>query len=120
MTLPRGSSQEGSVTLEAVLVAPIFVLLFLFVVFGGRVVGAKNHVVGAAQDAARAASLHQESASATADATHTADQALRSAGLACAHRDVQVDTGRFQPGGVVVVTVRCTARYLPTLCSDLL
>ena len=51
----EGSGERGSAALEAVLIAPIFVLLFIFAVFGGRIAGAKNHVLGAAQDAVRAA-----------------------------------------------------------------
>ena len=103
-------SENGSVTVETVLVAPIIVLLMLFVVFGGRIVGAKNQVEGAAQDAARSASLRQDPGTAEAAATQTADASLRAAGLACASRDISVNTSSFRPGGAVVVRVRCVAR----------
>jgi Flp pilus assembly protein TadG len=101
--------EHGSATLEAVLVVPLFVLLCFFAIFGGRLMGAKNHVVGAAQDAARSASLRDDPASARAAATSTADASLRAAGLACSSRDINVDTGDLRPGGVVRVRVSCVA-----------
>jgi Flp pilus assembly protein TadG len=106
----EGAGERGSAALEAVLIAPIFVLLFMFAVFGGRIAGAKNHVLGAAQDAARAASLRQDVGTAPADAARTADASLHKAGLSCASQDVNVDTGELRPGGLVVVRVTCTAR----------
>lgn len=110
MTPMPSRSEAGSVTVETVLVVPIIVVLLCFVVFGGRIVGAKNQVEGAAQDAARAASLRQDPGTAQAAATQTADASLASAGLACSSRDISVNTTSFDPGGVVVVRVRCVAR----------
>jgi Flp pilus assembly protein TadG len=105
----KPSSDSGSAALETVLIVPIFVALFLFAIFGGRLVGAKNHVVGAAQDAARAASQRDDPADAAAVANETGRASLRAAGLACSHSDVRVDTAQFQPGGFVRVHVSCVA-----------
>ena len=105
-----GHSEAGSVTVETLLIVPIVALLLFFAIFGGRIVGAKNQVEGAAQDAARAGALRQDPGTARASATQTADASLDPAGLACASRDVTVDTASLHPGGVVVVRVRCVAR----------
>lgn len=52
-----GGGQRGSMTVEFVILAPLLLLLMLFLVFAGRVVEAHGEVDGAARDAARAASI---------------------------------------------------------------
>lgn len=108
-TTDRWRDESGSVAVETVLIVPIIILLLLFAVFGGRLVGAKNQVVGVAQDAARAASLRDDPGQGTAAAVHTAEAALREAGLACSRRRITVDVSHFTPGGFVRVQVSCTA-----------
>jgi Flp pilus assembly protein TadG len=102
-------AQHGSVALELMMVAPLFLLLLLFAVAGGRIVGARNHVLGAAQDAARAASTYDDPAAAHHTATTTAAASLEHAGLSCDRTDIAVDLSRLEPGGFVTVRVTCVA-----------
>ena len=59
-------------TVEFVLVAPLLLVLMLFLVFAGRVVEAHGQIDGAARDAARAASIARSPGAAQA----AADQAV--------------------------------------------
>lgn len=95
---------------ELVLITPLVVVLLLFVAFGGRVVRAEAAVRHAADRAARAASLRQAPAAATAAARSVALDELAASPLSCMSPTVTVDTGSLGPGGQVRVTVTCTAR----------
>jgi len=110
MTLPGRLKREetGSVVAELVLLTPLLILVLLFVVALGRLGGARIDVDGAAAQAARAASIARDPATATAIATQTATAALGSDNVTCAQLSVSTDTAQFQPGGVVAVTVTCT------------
>jgi len=55
--LRAGRPEQGSLSVELVIVTPGLVLLLLLVGAAGRVVGAQGHLDGAARDAARAASI---------------------------------------------------------------
>ena len=102
-----GHDERGSVTTELVLLTPLLILLLLFVVALGRLSGARLDVDGAAAQAARAASIARDPATATAMATQTATAALGSAHVTCAQLTVNTDTAQFAPGGSVAVTVTC-------------
>jgi Flp pilus assembly protein TadG len=96
------SVQRGSMTVEFVLVAPLLLLLMLFLVLAGRVVEAHGQVDGAARDAARAASI----ARSPGEAQAAADQAVSAdvSGL-CAPPVVL----GFVPGSqAVTVRLNCT------------
>jgi len=93
---------------ELVLLTPLLILLLLFVVALGRLAGARIDVDGAAAQAARAASISRDPATATATAQQTAAAALGSDHVTCAQLTVSTDTSQFQPGGSVAVTVTCT------------
>jgi Flp pilus assembly protein TadG len=71
LTRVRGG-QRGSMTVEFVLLAPLLLVLILFLVMAGRVVEAHGQVDGAARDAARAASVARSPGAAQA----AADQAV--------------------------------------------
>ena len=58
------TGQRGSMTVEFVLLAPLLLVLVLFLVLAGRVVEAHGQVDGAARDAARAASIARSPAAA--------------------------------------------------------
>jgi Flp pilus assembly protein TadG len=100
----RPAAQRGSMTVEFVLVAPVLIVLMLFLVMAGRVEEARGEADGAARDAARAASIAQD----PGDAQAFADQAITddsSSNLTCANPNV----GGFAPGSpAVTVTVTCT------------
>ena len=102
-----GRDESGSVTAELVLLTPLLILMLLFVVALGRLSGARLEVDGAAAQAARAASIARDPATATAMATQTTSSALGSDHVTCAQLTVSTDTAQFAPGGSVAVTVTC-------------
>lgn len=103
-----GQDEAGGVTVELVLLTPLLIVLLLFVVALGRLAGARLNVDGAAAQAARAASIARDPATAAALAKQTATAALGSDHVTCAHLAVATDTAGFSPGGQVSVTVTCT------------
>ena len=102
-----GRDESGSVTAELVLLTPLLILMLLFVVALGRLSGARLEVDGAAAQAARAASIARDPATAVAMATQTATAALGSDHVTCGQLTVSTDTAQFAPGGSVAVTVTC-------------
>lgn len=104
-------AERGSVTSEAVLVAPILVMLLVFLaVVVHRGVDARLRLDDVAHQAARAASLHRGTTAAIAAARDTATTALAQAGVVC--RDMSTSTTTTAaPGGTVSVVVRCTVDF---------
>ena len=102
------AEESGSVATELVLLTPLLILMLLFVVALGRTVSARMEVDGAAAQAARAASIARDPATATAMAEQAATTALGSDHVTCADLAVTTDTAAFAPGGQVAVTVTCT------------
>ena len=100
--------ESGAVSTELVLLTPLLLVMFLFVVALGRVVSARIEVDGAAAQAARAASIVRSPATATAVAEQAATTALGADHVTCANLTVTTDTADFVPGGQVVVTVSCS------------
>ena len=96
-------------TTEFVVLAPIFIAVVLLVVGLGRYAHGTQLVEQAAAAAARAASLTSSSAQAQGRAARAAAGSLADADLSCTGMTAEVDTGSFRPGGVVTVTVTCTA-----------
>ena len=99
--------EAGSVATELVLITPLLLLMLLFVVAFGRTVSARLEVDGAAAQAARAASIARDPATATAMASQTVSSALGSDHVTCADLTVTTNTAAFAPGGQVTVTVTC-------------
>jgi Flp pilus assembly protein TadG len=95
---------------ELVLLTPLLVLLALVAVGFGRLGTSRLEVDAAARQAARAASLARDPATATAAARATAQAALAGDRLSCAGLAVTVELAAFAPGGTVAVTVACTTR----------
>ena len=108
VVLRRLGGEAGAVATELVLLTPLLILMLLFVVALGRLAGARLEVDGAAAQAARAASIARDPATATAMAAQTAAAALGSDHVTCAHLTVSTDIAGFAPGGQVAVTVTCT------------
>ena len=102
------SRDEGSATLELVLLTPLLLLLLLLVVLGGRYAQARADVDAAARDAARAASIARDSSSATSAASDAARSRLTEGGVTCRTLDVSLDTSDFRAGGSVMATIACT------------
>ncbi len=104
-------AERGSVTVEAVLIAPVLVMLLVFVaVVVHRGVDARLRLDDAAHQAARAASLQRTRAAATVAAEATATSALTHAGLVCRDATVSTTTSA-SPGSTVVVSVRCIVDF---------
>lgn len=117
---PRPRRRDGgSVAVEMVLLAPLMFAFFALIIGLGRLEEAHGELVGAASDAARAASDARTAAGALTAATSTARADLTGGGLACRHTSVQVDTSAFAPGGIVTVTVSCTAELGEVTVSGL-
>ncbi|HUE28350.1 MAG TPA: TadE/TadG family type IV pilus assembly protein [Solirubrobacteraceae bacterium] len=100
--------ESGSVATELVLLTPLLIVLLLFVVALGRLTSARLNLDGAAAQAARAASIARDPATAAATAQQSATAALGSDGVGCTNLSVNTDTADFAPGGEVSVTVTCT------------
>ena len=105
-------ADRGSVAAEVTLVAPLLVMLLVFVaVVIHRGVDARLRLEGAAHQAARAASIERTPAAADAVAQSTASAALSAAGVTCASLTVDTATGGLRPGGTVSVTISCSADF---------
>ena len=104
----------GAATLEAAILAvPLLLLLMLAIAFG-RASQANTAVEGAAQDAARAASISRDPGTAQSSGQAAAATTMRQTGMACTPQ-VTIDTSGFgtTPGtpAVVRATVSCTVSF---------
>ncbi|MEU8272536.1 TadE family protein [Sphaerisporangium sp. NPDC049002] len=94
---------RGSMAVETVMLAPVFLLFLMFLVGAGRVVEAQGEVNGAARDAARAASVQRTLAGAERAARDAAESAL---GDQCGPK-VSLSGSDWTEGGSVRATVTC-------------
>jgi Flp pilus assembly protein TadG len=101
------ADERGSASVELVLVAPLLVLMLMFVVFCGRLADTRLRLADVAHQAARAATLARSAGAAEADASSTARRALTDAGVGCRSVNVAPDVGGLRPGGAVTVRVSC-------------
>ena len=104
-------------SVEFALLAPAFIVLMLLLVLGGRVVEAQGQVDGAARDAARAASVQQDSSNVGTAIQNAADGDLYRTGHPVC---TQAPTGTWVPGeDAVTVTIKCTidVAFFPGLGS---
>jgi len=108
----RGRRDQGSATVEMVILAPAVLLLIALVVVGGRVALANNALAGVAGSAAREASLARSPAEALALARESATSTLADQRLHCLSTQIDVDTTGFSAppgtGASVRVDVYCT------------
>lgn len=109
MTRVRG--ERGSVTLEAVILIPAFLLFVALVIAAGRVAVARQGVQTAAAEAARQASIARTAEQANTKAQAGALQTLADQQLRCLSSSVVTDTSGFAaPVGTpasVSATVTC-------------
>ncbi len=105
----RTRDERGDAAAELTLLAPVLLVILLFVVGLGRMAHASQQVESVAADAARAASLERNTASSASVARQAAQRSLDQAGLSCKAMEVDVDVSRYRPGGTVTVNVTCTA-----------
>ncbi|WP_250904069.1 TadE family protein [Actinomadura sp. NEAU-AAG7] len=105
--LPRAVRERGSMSLEMVLVTPLFVAFLLFLAGAGRMVDAQSQVDGAARDGARAASIARSAPSAQDLAEEAATAGLRGHDWCSGGPSVSTDVRDWRPGGRVEVTIIC-------------
>ncbi len=103
-------SERGSAAIELVLMAPVLMVILLFVVGLGRMAHARQQIESVAADSARAASLERNTSQSAAAAHAAAQRSLGEAGVSCTGLAVELDLGSYRPGGHVAVSVACTAR----------
>lgn len=101
---PTRVRERGSIAVETVLLAPVFLLFLMFLAGAGRLVQAQGEVNGAARDAARAASVQRDHAGAENAAAETARQTLDGS---CASSSSSLAGTEWAEGGQVIVTVIC-------------
>jgi Flp pilus assembly protein TadG len=104
-----GRDDRGNAAVELTLIAPVLLVVLLFVVGLGRMAHARQQVESVASDAARAASLERTVSRSGQAARAAADSSLGDAGLSCSSKTINVDVSNYEPGGTVRVTVTCTA-----------
>ena len=106
----RHGDDSGSGEVVAIIVlAPVVVAFVVLVFFIGRQVDSRGAVRSAAEAGAQAAARQRDAASADAAARVVVSDMLASATSICGGGPrVEVDLSRFQPGGVVTVSVSCT------------
>jgi hypothetical protein len=104
----RPRRDDGSTVAELVVIAPLLVLVLMFLVVVGRLATARLEVAETAHSAVRAASLASTGQQATAEAARIIATIPEIAG--CARHESRVDTSAFHPGGVVKVTLTCHIR----------
>jgi len=111
MNTRRLHADRGSATIEAVIIAPAFLLFIGLIIGTGRVAIAHQNVESAAAEAARSASMARNPDQARADATASAQHTLTNQGTNCASLTVTIDTSGFSaPVGTpahVTATITC-------------
>lgn len=109
-------ADRGSAAAEVTLVAPVLVMLLVFVaIVIHRGVDARLRIDDAAHQAARAASIQRTTGGAIQAAQSTASSALSAAGVSCVSLNVDTTTGGLQPGGMVSVSLSCTVNFSDAL-----
>jgi Flp pilus assembly protein TadG len=89
---------------EAVLLAPVFLVFLLLLVGAGRIVQAQGEVNGAARDAARAASVERTLGAARSAANAAARDAL---GFCAGGPALSMAGSEWREGGSVRVEITC-------------
>ena len=91
-------------SVEAVLLAPVFLLFLMFLAGAGRFVEAQGEVNGAARDAARAASVQRTLGDAEEAAGAVVTDVLAKQ---CAGAEVSLGGSKWEEGGHVQAEVTC-------------
>lgn len=99
------TAQRGSATVEAVLVAPVLLLLVAFLIAGGRIVGDQAALRALARDVARVAVTANGPNLAVAAGRTRATELAASYGFEPRRLAVRIDPGAFVRGATVTVRV---------------
>ncbi|MGW0801863.1 TadE/TadG family type IV pilus assembly protein [Nonomuraea sp. NPDC002799] len=97
-------AERGSMAVETVMLAPVFLLFIMFLAGAGVLVESQGRVNGAARDAARAASVQR-----TLDDAEGAAEAIATGTLEgkCQSSAVSLDGSAWEQGGHVQAEVTC-------------
>ncbi len=93
--LDSARDQRGSLSVEMVILVPVFVIMLGLMVAGGRLWVARTTVAEAAYSGARAASLARTATQGGADGREAVIDQLDTKGLDCLGRSIDIDTGAF-------------------------
>jgi len=115
----RRRGEQGGAAVEFTIVAPVLIMMFLFVVGLGRLATSREAVEGAARDGAREASIARTAADADRTANDIVQSTLAEKRVSCSDRQVNVDTSQFRPGQTVTVHVQCTVANGDVILSGL-
>jgi Flp pilus assembly protein TadG len=107
VTADRRRADDGSLTVELVVLTPVVFLFALMVLVFGRVADAHQQVAEAARAGAQAAAVAPSAGQAGGLAESDADAGLIDRNDLCTSAQVTTDTQAFVPGGSVRVTVVC-------------
>jgi Flp pilus assembly protein TadG len=107
MSHRRNHDQEGSLTVELVVMTPVLFILALTIVAFGRISDARQQVIEASRAGAESAAVLPSPSSAQSGAAEVAVVGMVGGGHTCAHAEVVTDVSHFYPGGYVTVTVTC-------------
>ncbi|UBU14608.1 TadE/TadG family type IV pilus assembly protein [Nonomuraea gerenzanensis] len=97
-------NERGSMAVETVMLAPVFLLFLMFLAGAGVLVESQGRVNGAARDAARAASVQRTLDDAEAAAEAITTNVLQSR---CQSAAVSLDGSEWEQGGQVQAEVSC-------------
>ncbi|QFY06327.1 pilus assembly protein [Nonomuraea phyllanthi] len=104
MRRPEKETEKGSMAVETVMLAPVFLLFLMFLAGAGVLVESQGRVNGAARDAARAASVQRTLDDAEAAAESIAEGVLTGP---CGSPAVSLDGSEWEQGGEVQAEVTC-------------
>ncbi|HEV3281019.1 MAG TPA: TadE/TadG family type IV pilus assembly protein [Acidimicrobiales bacterium] len=107
MTARDRRDEQGSLTLELMLLTPALIIVAVTTVAFGRVSESRQQVSQAARAGAEAAAIAADPSGAVSVATSDAATEVVGGGHVCTNRRIETDTSRFYPGGFVTVTVIC-------------
>lgn len=93
--LGPGRDQRGSLSVELVILVPVFVIMLGLMIAGGRLWVARTTVTEAAYSGARAASLARSSSQADSDGRRVVADQLDIRGVACLSRSIGIDSAAF-------------------------
>jgi len=116
-----GRRERGGTTVEMVIIAPLLIIMVLFVVGLGRLASTREVIDGAARDGAREASMARNASDAVGRAQAVVQDTLQGRQVTCQSLHVNTDATRttFQPGGTVTVDVSCTVANQDVVLSGL-
>ncbi|MEW9546990.1 TadE/TadG family type IV pilus assembly protein [Nonomuraea sp. NPDC050783] len=100
----RAGRERGSMAVETVMLAPVFLLFLMFLAGAGVLVESQGRVNGAARDAARAASVQRTFDDAEGAARTVAEGAFTGP---CGSPTVSLGGSQWQQGGRVEAVVTC-------------